>query len=430
MRNSKTRISNYKTKTKQNLSNAFYRAICIVALFLIAVVFVPSQSKPAYAEMTEQEYNQQINNLTSQKNATNQSLNGKKVEARTLSGEVAKFDDQINTIQSQINATQAQMNSINSQIEDTTKKIAETEANLKIKRESLNEYLRVIYEDSNTSTMETIVASNSFSDFVDKTEYILTMQEKVKETVNEIKNLKKELENKKAELTKKGQEVKELKSQQVAQRQGLDNQRASKDQLLQSTKGQEAAYQNQLASIQKQMENARVAYEAAIASSSSSGESSYTGGGGSGYLIWPSAGSLTQGYGCTEFAQCGNPSGPYGGKIHNGLDISMGYPGTIKAAADGSVYDTGSAYNSQGWGNWIAIRHPNGLVTLYAHLSSIAVGPGQSVAKGQAIGTEGNTGFSFGSHLHFSVFTNFILYNTPSYHGPKYEGTTDPRGFL
>jgi murein DD-endopeptidase MepM/ murein hydrolase activator NlpD len=56
-----------------------------------------------------------------------------------------------------------------------------------------------------------------------------------------------------------------------------------------------------------------------------------------------------------------------------------------------------------GYGNYIVIRHGNGVQTLYAHLSSVSVAPGAYVAQGQTIGGMGNTGKSTGTHLHFEV---------------------------
>ncbi len=63
--------------------------------------------------------------------------------------------------------------------------------------------------------------------------------------------------------------------------------------------------------------------------------------------------------------------------------------------------------NSSGWngeyGAYVVIKHPNGTQTLYAHLSSVSVALGQTVAKGAKIGGMGNSGRSTGPHLHFEV---------------------------
>ncbi len=89
---------------------------------------------------------------------------------------------------------------------------------------------------------------------------------------------------------------------------------------------------------------------------------------------------------------------------YNGIDI--GAPiGTSVFAADAGVVTLirgGNGWNG-GYGNYIVVKHKNGVQTLYAHLDKILVDKGQSVDRGQLIGKSGNTGRSTGPHLHFEV---------------------------
>ena len=86
---------------------------------------------------------------------------------------------------------------------------------------------------------------------------------------------------------------------------------------------------------------------------------------------------------------------------HNGLDIKVYTGDTIVSAFSGKVRICGNEPN--GYGNYIVIRHNNGLETLYGHLSKILVKENQYVISGQLIGLGGNTGRSTGSHLHFET---------------------------
>ena len=90
-------------------------------------------------------------------------------------------------------------------------------------------------------------------------------------------------------------------------------------------------------------------------------------------------------------------------RMHRGVDL--GYPeGTPVAAAwDGIVRISKGTANTGGYGNLVVIRHENGLETYYGHLSRRLVNPGQMVKAGDIIGLGGNTGRSYGSHLHFEV---------------------------
>ncbi len=90
-------------------------------------------------------------------------------------------------------------------------------------------------------------------------------------------------------------------------------------------------------------------------------------------------------------------------KFHNGVDIRAKTGTWVGAAADGTVICAGWV---EGYGKTIKIKHDNGYVTMYAHLSEIHVRNGQKVRSGQLIGKSGNTGHSTGAHLHFSIFKN------------------------
>lgn len=131
-----------------------------------------------------------------------------------------------------------------------------------------------------------------------------------------------------------------------------------------------------------------------IEASGSSGTSSVSssscpaGAVGSGYFNWPADNHLLSG---NDF---------WSG--HLGIDIAANQGAPIYAADSGVVTMAQGGYN-YGYGNVVAIDHGNGFATLYAHLSQINVGTCQSVFAGQLIGLSGNTGNSFGAHLHFEI---------------------------
>ncbi len=96
------------------------------------------------------------------------------------------------------------------------------------------------------------------------------------------------------------------------------------------------------------------------------------------------------------------------GKVHEALDIAGSGEGSpIFAAGAGTVV---TSQNKGSLGNHITIKHDNGYYTLYAHMSSRLVSVGQTVEKGQQIGTMGHTGFATGTHLHFGLYYNGMPY--------------------
>ncbi|HVL42087.1 MAG TPA: M23 family metallopeptidase [Brevundimonas sp.] len=86
---------------------------------------------------------------------------------------------------------------------------------------------------------------------------------------------------------------------------------------------------------------------------------------------------------------------------HEGVDIAAPQGTGVFVAAEGSVTRTG--YDAAGYGRFVEIRHPNGMSTLYGHLSRLDVASGDHVDGGQRIGLVGSTGRSTGPHLHFEV---------------------------
>jgi murein DD-endopeptidase MepM/ murein hydrolase activator NlpD len=101
--------------------------------------------------------------------------------------------------------------------------------------------------------------------------------------------------------------------------------------------------------------------------------------------IWPTDGVVSDTYGTRQ-------------GTHKGIDIAGSLNSPIVAVEDGVV---GKSYYSKTYGNVIFIRHPNNLVTVYAHLNNRLVNEGQEIKQGDKIGTMGRTGESTGVHLHF-----------------------------
>ncbi len=120
--------------------------------------------------------------------------------------------------------------------------------------------------------------------------------------------------------------------------------------------------------------------------------------------IWPVVGVITSGYGWRVI----------GGRreFHTGIDISAPYGTPVSAAADGRVVYAGWI---RGYGYTVIIYHGYGFATLYAHLSSLSVSYGDRVVKAQIIGRVGNTGRSFGPHLHYEVIRYGMRQNPIAY---------------
>lgn len=118
---------------------------------------------------------------------------------------------------------------------------------------------------------------------------------------------------------------------------------------------------------------------------------------GKGVLAAPVAGGVTSAFGARVHPIFETT------RMHNGVDLSAPAGTPVKAADAGTVAVAGTR---GGYGTTVIIDHQNGLATLYAHLSGLAVAEGAKVDRGQVVGYAGSTGFSTGSHLHFEVRVN------------------------
>lgn len=93
-------------------------------------------------------------------------------------------------------------------------------------------------------------------------------------------------------------------------------------------------------------------------------------------------------------------------RMHKGVDLLLQVGDTVRAAVNGVVKKV--AYDSDGYGNYLVLTHPDGMETLYGHLQYAIVGQGQYVSIGTPIAIGGNTGNSTGPHLHFETHKNGV----------------------
>lgn len=102
------------------------------------------------------------------------------------------------------------------------------------------------------------------------------------------------------------------------------------------------------------------------------------------------------------------------GSNHKGIDIGAAKGTKIKASAGGTVVTSSYGYNG-GYGNYVVISHGNGIETAYGHCSELYVKVGQKVSQGDVIAAVGNTGRSYGNHLHLEIRVNGVAQNPQNY---------------
>ncbi len=343
-------------------------------------------------------------------------------EKKTLQNAINELDLARKKIQSDVRATEQKMKTTDLEIEELGREIQIKELEIRRDQEAVAASFRTIDTYETQSMVEMLLAYESLADIWNAIEYQAALRESLRADMRSLSERKKEYEDAQGRSIDMREDLDTLKGELSSEQKALDQTRTHKDSLLKQTKNQEAGYQQLLTekkAAREKFEKEMAAYEAQIKFILNPTTIPAAG---SGVLGWPVDGSfmvgcagrtgtygnehcITQYFGNTAFAQ----SGAYNGKGHNGVDFGIPQGTKVVAAQNGTVVEAGNTDAVPGclsYGRWILIRHPNGLSTLYAHLSAVSVNTGDTVAKGQLIGYSGNTGYSTGPHLHFSVFAS------------------------
>lgn len=348
------------------------------------------------------ELNKQIRGYQEQISTTRQKSN-------TLKNEISIFDSQIASTELQIQARETQIEDTQLQIAELEKIIQQKTREIGENKKILSELLVELSEYDDQFLIKTTISSDSLSSFFDQVQYTQSLQDKVFQLLQKIKELKAKLEREQAELKVYLKNLEELKAQLEITRRALDDQRNQKQQLLNQTRGLERNYQKLLAAskedeanLEKEIQDLDAQIRAKLGQRSVAASR--------GLLAWPMDGILTQKYGNTGFTALGY-------NFHNGIDVAAPAAQPIYAAGDGVVLYTDRS--DAAYGNWVAVKHnltnkgkQVKIITLYAHMRSFKVKPGQEVKQGDLIGYEGNTGNTTkklygperGYHIHFGVY--------------------------
>lgn len=411
-----------------------------IIMFLAAAPVVPF-SVHAATEMlctTVAECEAKYNELEQQAAAKRAIIATTQEQATSLKNAISILQNQIAAVQAQISATSVKINQTELEIGSIQDQIGQKRIDITKKRETIGRLVFFMDQIDREHPVTSLFKYANLSDFLSQLRDAESMQNRILDIISELKDAKFALEQDEAALEGKQLQLQQLSDQAAQRKQQLASVKGEKSRVLTVTKGQEAEYQKQLASIEEQ--------KAAFFKQMQQLEQLVISGGlyivritatdippkGTKLFILPEDNArLTQGYGCTTYARCGNKRGPYSGSPHNGLDYAAGFGAPIKAIGAGAIVANGT---NDGWGNWVAIQHVNNMVSVYAHMSSLSpLKVGTAVIQGQVIGYEGRTGKVTGSHVHLSLYKDFFTYIKDS-NGQLYfnyfEGSLNPLNYM
>ena len=402
-----------------------------VVLFLLAVIAtsslfalnsVSAQNVITKLQSAIETHNAEIAKLEAEIAVYQKELDGIGAKRSTLESEVRSLTLARQKLSANIGVTQNKIASANLTLEELSLAIGDKEEAMARSRDAIARSLRDLDAQESQTLIEQLAASTRLADAWAAIDAGASVERALGDRIDELEAVKTTLSENRDEIAATKKKLVSLSVDLSNQRRAVDANKKAQETLLAQTKNQEGSYQKLI--IEKQAarrafeeELSRLQGELQIAIDPSRIPSV-----GSGVLRWPFSDSfmrsctsrknvfgnlfcVTQYFGNTAFATK-NPQ-IYNGKGHNGIDIGASNSTPVEVALSGIIRGTGNTDAIRGcysYGKWILVEHANGLSTLYAHLSDIQVREGEAVITGEVIGYSGNTGYSTGPHLHFTVF--------------------------
>ncbi len=408
-----------KHKVKQNI-RLYTAAAAIMMIFSAAVpqftyalTLTPNSSSSkentsstgstsSSSSGSKTEANEKLDGLKGDYEKLQKELDAIKKNIDSISDEKSKTIAKQNSVSRQIAISQEQIAILQQRIAVLNEEIAQKEQEIADKQADIDENyelfkvrMRALYMTDTSSVMNVLFGAQSFSQFLERSEYIKRITQHDDELISQLRIDKAGIEAAKAEIDAAKAEVDEANAEEAAKKKQLEGQYSSLSQEVSILKKAEAEYNANKAKIQKELDEAKAEIDRLMAEIGSTGE--YVGG----EFAWPVPGysSISSYYGWRF----------NGSDFHTGIDITGSgvYGKSVKAANAGKVAFVQTNYTAGvGYGKYVIIDHGGGYATLYAHMSSISVDLGQWLAQGEEVGKVGSTGWSTGPHLHFEIRQN------------------------
>ncbi len=348
---------------------------------------------------------QQQSSVSAQEGASEIQLELVKGDLSDMQIEIAKLDDEIITLELEVNSLDEKTTSLTNDINKNQNDINTLEKEYTEQKKLLDRRLISMYKTSDTQYLDVLLNSSSITEFISRYYFIEKVVDADTNLLNSVSSKRKELEGKKVTLEKQKTELSEARTSAEKKRVSLSNMSVVKNSYVRQLTDEQKKLQNEISEYQKALK--QIEADLSEISLDSIG-ADYIGGD----MRWPVPGysRIT-----SKFGMRTHPiTGVY--KLHSGVDIGAPKGTNFIAAADGVVV---KAYYNRAYGNMVMIDHGGGVVTLYAHGSSIEVKVGDTVRQGQTVLKVGHTGYATGDHAHFEVRINGEYKNPLNYVSPN-----------
>ena len=231
--------------------------LLLLASFIVSLFFgidINQTNADLVKEIENQisEKNETVKNLENQAEEYKDVIYDLRIKEQSLENEIGLLDAQIAQLNLEIQTTQIQIEQTNLEINNLLLRIQIKEEEIEKQKNLLKNLLREINDYDNETTLEILLKSDEFSEFLNQAEYMNTVGEKIKDALDRFNLIKQELEEKKEEVIEKKNQLEELNDKLLIQKEIVDAQKNAKEALLKETKGKEYKFQDLLFNVRNQ----------------------------------------------------------------------------------------------------------------------------------------------------------------------------------
>jgi murein DD-endopeptidase MepM/ murein hydrolase activator NlpD len=374
--------------------------------------------------------------IRSKLNQTQSRIQRRRGSERVLTTDIMKFDRRIDGLQTRVDALsgrvtrltalaaqqERELGQVQSDLRAAGSRVVRLRSRLTQSRQALSKRLVELYEADRPDLVTVVLNSHGFADLLERADFlgriadadrhIVTLVSSARQAAGQSTKQLAHAEDRQALLTRQAQVRRDALSSArrtlVTAQAGYAATRSERRQRLASVRVSRRELESEAQSLRAaegRIQRTLRAAQARNAQSFPSAPAAPVRSGGGGPLIWPVNGPITSPF-CERrsYEAC-----------HPGLDIGVPEGTPIRAAADGKVILLQGVGQSGGYGNYTCIQHTRQMSSCYAHQSRFGTTLGALVRQGQTIGYVGNTGHSFGAHLHWEVRINGVVTNPLNY---------------
>lgn len=404
------------------------RGILRIFCLVLSLMLVFSSAFTAQAKTSSQskldKINQNIKEAQKELDSLDDQVADKKAYSNALMKKIDLLQDKLDALESNRDDLQNEIDAVQKRIDETQAEINKAEKEIEKKEREFDgvyeEYcqrLRAMYISGNVSMLEVLLESGDISSILTRAEMVKSVSEQDSATLDDLMTKMEEINKEREELANNkiqlGKDKDSLNSRKQELQKSIDEYNSSKAELnaeveecnaaLASLDDKRSEVKETIDTNQEQKRQIEAEINNALSGSGSNKPGSGNYNPGTGQLAYP-----------TSYRQISAGYPNYSnGSYHGGVDWPCP-TGTAVHASDSGVVVIAKKL-TYSYGQYILIDHGNGLSTLYAHNSSLVVGVGDKVSKGQIIAYSGESGNATGPHVHFEVRLNGTRVNPMSY---------------